>query len=748
MDYPAALRAVSWIAAFVVLTSLGWYATTRPRLPTGFTARYYAGGQTTRPTVSSIDDRVSTAVVRRSWPLVDQPFDTRWDASFFASRSATYRFSLISDGSSTLYLDNRIAVDNGGPHGPRQVTEEIRLDRGVHPLRLEYAAPVNAFGVDLLWATGSVKPLTALTGRAVSPSSSAKSELLTRTAVDLTRVAIVCAWTLVFAYLAAARVIAPAMSQLVRHHLPAGIPGSALMLLAVVALLYTIGIAWGIPGQGWAPDELIPPDFFDALDRHFSNGWWSKYPPAHFYVCAIATAPLLLWRWLDPAAFGASLAPDVLWMTFRAITVAMGVGTVAMAYVCGTYVYEARAAWAAAAISALTLPAMFYAKTANLDVPYVFWFSIALASFIRLLIDDSPFDYIAFALAASLAICTKDQAYGLFVLPAAALGWRAFVRADRWRHLLKGFALAALTFALCHNLLFNLEGFRSHVEYITGKGATPFRMFESTLAGQWQLLQATWLLARVSMGWPAFLLCLAGLAISVARHDARSRRLWWLLLPSVSYYLTFSAVVGFTYDRFLLPVFIALAFAGGLCVSELERLAPERRGLIRSGLAAVLVFTLAYAFVIDVAMMRDPRYDVERWMRENVEPGATIGRVGPIEHVPRIDQFYTVLVTPTVDGIRTTALDYIVVNADWVERFGPSRPEFQGYRELREGRLGYRQVFEARRPIRFAGMSLDRRFTPFGSIGYSTLTKLNPPTVVFRRDAANREMPVPSARTP
>jgi len=298
---------------------------------------------------------------------------------------------------------------------------------------------------------------------------------------------------------------------------------------------------------------------------------------------------------------------------------------------------------------------------------------------------------------------------------------------------------------VCHNLMFNMLGFRTHVQYISNSGVTPFQMFDTKLAGQWELWQAVWMLARVSMGWPALLLCGAGIALSVVRHDRSSQRLWWLLLPALSYHVAFMGYVGFAYDRFLMPMFLSLALAGGFAVSRLEEGAQRTRTWTRAGVAALLVYTAVYALAIDAAMLRDSRYAVEAWIRDHVEPGATVGRVGPVEHVPRIDGFFTILVIPTIDTIRETSLDYIVVNTEWAERFGPGSRESAGYRALREGRIGYRKVFEARNPIRFGGAWLARRFDAFGTVGYSTLTKLNPPIDVFKRD---RERLAPTARTP
>ena len=351
-------RRVSFIAGFLLLTCLLWYATTLPRVATGFAARYYAGSDlANRPTVTTTDDRVSTAAVRRNWPLADQPVTVRWDGFLLLARSAAYRFALVSDGSSYLSVDDRIVIDNGGPHGPRQVTVDVPLDGGIHSVRVEYSSAGNPAGVDALWATSAWASLTPLTGRAVSPVRPSPSEFRIRTAIDVTRAVVVVAWTVVFLVLLVGYALVPAAKALVRHHLiskvrlkpdatdfESGIPAKVIAFLALTTVVYGTAITWGIPGQGWAPDELTPPDFLDAVDRHFSSGWFSKYPPAQFYVSTFISAPLLVWRWLDPTAFAASPAPEMMWLMFRAVTVAMGVGAVLMVYVCGSYLYGS---WAA-----------------------------------------------------------------------------------------------------------------------------------------------------------------------------------------------------------------------------------------------------------------------------------------------------------------------------------------------------------------------------------------------------------------
>ena len=120
----------------------------------------------------------------------------------------------------------------------------------------------------------------------------------------------------------------------------------------------------------------------------------------------------------------------------------------------------------------------------------------------------------------------------------------------------------------------------------------PRRNGDNLPAESSQLLGVATMLLRFSMGWPAFLLCVSGLAWSLLRPQVEHRRLWWMLLPAASYFATFLAVVGYAYDRFLLPVFPVFALAGGFCASRLDRVASIRR-VGRAGIVGVLAFSVA-----------------------------------------------------------------------------------------------------------------------------------------------------------
>src|SRR4030095_15677201 len=148
-------------------------------------------------------------------------------------------------------------------------------------------------------------------------------------------------------------------------------------LWAVLLLLVSLGlnawmVTWGLPSTaGWAPDEILPSAVLDARARGFSGGWFDKYPPLHFRVWSVVSAPLS-----DPVRAGAPVPRDVydrLFLTGRWVSVVMGVGLVLLVYLCGRRLLDEAGALLAAAIVAVMAPLVFYAKLANVDVPYLFW---------------------------------------------------------------------------------------------------------------------------------------------------------------------------------------------------------------------------------------------------------------------------------------------------------------------------------------------------------------------------------------
>ena len=116
----------------------------------------------------------------------------------------------------------------------------------------------------------------------------------------------------------------------------------------------------------------------------------------------------------------------------------------------------------------LVTPFVYYAKTANLDVPYLFWFAISMVFYLRALDGLRLGDFVGVRRVRHVAICTKDQAYGLYVLAPLAIVQRMWrvnreaglrhpaVRAIFDPRLAWAAAAAIGVFVIGHNLVFNL----------------------------------------------------------------------------------------------------------------------------------------------------------------------------------------------------------------------------------------------------------------------------------------------------
>src|SRR5690349_1367405 len=85
------------------------------------------------------------------------------------------------------------------------------------------------------------------------------------------------------------------------------------------------------------------------------------------------------------------------WPAGRVLSLALSLGLLVLVYRCGRELGDAWAGVLAAALLALCVPFAYYAKMANLDVPYLFWFALSLLFFLRALRRAQPRDFALFA---------------------------------------------------------------------------------------------------------------------------------------------------------------------------------------------------------------------------------------------------------------------------------------------------------------------------------------------------------------
>jgi len=431
-----------------------------------------------------------------------------------------------------------------------------------------------------------------------------------------------------------------------------------LLVLLLSLLLNSLGIWYGLPSRfGWAPDEILPSEVQDGIAQRFSHDWFNKYPPLHYYLLALVETPFVVFARLRGLNLEDISLNSFLILVHRVLSLIMAAGIVFLVYECAREILDQRSSLFSALIAALLVPLVYYAKTANLDVPYLIWFMSSLLFFLRLLKTRQRRYYLIFALSAVLAICAKDQAYGLYILPPLVIlgaDWRLRKRAnpnltiirflsDRTYIYAAGVAVGA--FILIYNLAFNAPGFLHHIKLITGPASQNYKLVSHTLSGHIYLLGRAWSQLRFSLGWPLFLVCLAGVIRALASKP-RNAPLLSLFAFAVPYPHEIARSLLFNYSRFYLPLLLILCLFGGQFLSLVLEDRSRFSGLIRATVVALFVYSAFYAFSLDIFMIKDARYAAEKWIRQNIPRDATIGLAVLRVYGPRVKDYPSILLTP------------------------------------------------------------------------------------------------------
>ena len=741
------------VVATTILTVILSVAHRLDPLAQGLHAEYFSNATwDSAATASRRESQPSTEHLVEAWHgSPPEVFSTSWTGSVIALRQGTYTFATASDDGSSVFIDGRLVVDNGGRHGTQVATGSVHLDRGAHALFIRYAQEGGAYDFNFLWARDGSR-LEPVPAWALGPHRASLGRLTPTLLLDLSLVATEWLWV-GFLLLAGAAAVWPWVSRM-RAYVERHCAWSALRPIVAGSLALNLaGIWWGLP-DSWVQNELTPTLLLDGVSQRFSHGWFDTYPPVHFFILTIATSPVLLLQFLGRVNISGLAGHTVMVVITRLVSVAAGAGTVIATCLCGSHAFGKRAGLFAAAIFAMVAPFIYYSKTANVDAPYLFWWAVSLVFYLRLLDRLRLQDFLLFAVTATLAVCTKDQAYALYLLAPLVIVhqmWRAnrgagfsrpFWRAVFDRRLAAAAIAAAVLFAVCQNLLFNSDGFLYHVRYITGSGSVPYRVFEPTGAGRLALLRLSLHLIELSMGWPLFLVCATGLLIAAATPRLR-RTTAWLTVPVVSYYVGFINVILYNYDRFVLPVCLVLALFGGFALDAF--LTSSRRGRTWRTVAVTSVFaySLLYAATVDVLMIEESRYAVERWMQTNVSIDDLVGVTGLLELLPRLDDFHCVAIG-TVAELQRERPRYVVMNADYARAVSPDRPWGQLIAGLHHGTLGYRLVFRFRRDSPWPwlpGGHQDLVGPRQETVVFSILRNINPMIEVFQRDPSGSGQP-------
>lgn len=477
----------------------------------------------------------------------------------------------------------------------------------------------------------------------------------------------------------------------------AALPLSLRCVLFGIAVVHGLGLSWGLPASnGWDNDGVAPRDFLPGLASTFTPGHFYTYPPLHLAILAVLTLPVTLAACFEAGSTRVSAVLPVIIqppymtamaMVARIVSLVMSLGiVVVVAKLTEEIAPEDRKRQApafAAAIAGLGSAFTYYSHTTNLDVPYLFWGSLAALALVRGRSN-------AFAVYAALSIATKDQAFALFlgvapVVFAVRIQRRRITMRDAFRAL----ALGAVILLVVDGVVTNPSGFRARLAFLGGPASQDYATYEKTLRGWLKILPDVARELGAHYTAPALFgaLYVGGLAEA---FRARPRRLEVLvpLAIAVSFTLFFNLQARRVEERFTLPQAIFLAPYAGIALARLATAKTLRWGA-RAAVVAGLAIALHGALELDVNLLLEPRYETEAFLRGHarsgdvvevhglnvylprVQPGPKFVRVGPTEPRSRGPVHGLEEVRASYASLADRAPSFIVVSECWVWRYLP-----------------------------------------------------------------------------
>lgn len=544
--------------------------------------------------------------------------------------------------------------------------------------------------------------------------------------------------------------------------------GSAISIILIFSFaIYFCGIWWGLPSfQDWAVDVIEPIDVMEGLEKNFSHGWHSRYPPFHYYLLVVLYSPFFFFNHFNVIDIRDSLLPyTALVFVGRLLSVMMATLTVLFVYLSAREIFSEKTdnailpAIFSALITSLICPSIYYAKMLNLEIPYIFWFSVSLLFYVRALKYHKFADYLLFSMTAIASICTKDQAYGLYILIGPFVVWDYYLWEKKQGSsitlvgcftrpkIIVPFLAGIVLFSLLHNLLFNMEGFLSHLKELDDSSYNSSNFLsrpENNLEEHLSLLIQSLKDIRFSFGWPIFIICFLGLIVAIFNWR-KNYLLLCLLIPGISYYLFFLSFILYSRDRFLIPICIILSFFGGKLIADTLKYSQKQRmsKVTVAAITVVFFYTFCYSFSVNILMLQDSRYYAENWLKNNFIKNANVAVVGPQVYQPRFEAVEASSVKsisaqdiPFVLARET--FDYILVSSSYnIDRFPPETKEYQGFRELAAEKSRYRLVFQHKSTPKWNFIEPQK----FSSAGFydprfktSNLNKINPKIKIFMLD--------------
>ncbi len=529
-------------------------------------------------------------------------------------------------------------------------------------------------------------------------------------------------------------------------------------LLAIIATslaVNCIGLSWGRSGLvPWSPDSIEGITTVRELPRMFGQ-WKYKYPRVHFAVNGLFYKPFLAYWKANPIGVRSRdgrVVPqvlnlerlDLLAQIARIICVVMGTGTVIVTVLIGLILFKDRTAALLAGLAlALTQLFVFYSHVGNVDVPYIFWFSLGIYLAVKAIYVGKWRHYALMGLFFSLSICTKDAVVGYLVgmVPAFWLAMIGKARADGQSYktavllvfskkVLVAVAVFLFSYALLQDVFTSPQAFAERISiWLGGRGVTEFN---KDFSGQLPLLRGAFLQVYSSLGWPLLAAVVVSLIYCGIKHPWKTG---FLALPLIAFYVVVVVNIRMSGARYYLPAYVGFGVLAGKTFADLLRFGKIHIGPRIFVVAGIYILSLLYCIGLDLELLSDTRIRTEQWFCENVPRRSIIG-AGLYNKVyaPRLylSDYYIICPWRSSDSLGVSGgsglrPDYLIMTPGWPCIDEQSEAEFRA--KLFDGKLDYEQVASFKIKYLYPGRSI------FGFAGWPsrTLDIISPEMVVFKK---------------
>jgi hypothetical protein len=666
----------------------------------GVLARYYPNDSWSgAPIIEQVESEISTETFAAHTELRNlTQFTAEWTGVLVAHSANLVRLAMKSDDGSWLWIDDRLVIDNGGVHGPQNVTTDVFLERGVHAFRVRY---LEAGGGSVLalgqWSRGGhiVHPGPLL------PYSISYGELRARELWPLGLVAL--------AYLTLGVIGAALLERLSSSkYLP---PLSAICrdrwFLAVAGFGLTVAflhVDYGIRVHGeFSGDELMPLDTLDASEFLF-RGWNLRWASGQPTLIALLLLPFRAAAMMfGLPLFDPFVAPLML-LVMRAFSIVLLFLTFVMTFDVARALADRMTALFAVALLGLSPLVVYFGPFANLETAHLFWMTASWWAWMNFWRRPDVLAGVVFGATVGFSLAVKDQAYGFYLaapFAVPAVLWYRENRGTRWgwlhsiidRRVLMIGVSTLMAFAIGQGLLWAPDRFISHVAFMTSGSVSRFQMYPRTTEGYMQLLWTVAIIFTWGAGVPLAAAVMAGsISLMVQR---RWTRLASLLLPLVTYVAGFFGVVLYVYDRFLIGWLPVAAFIGGTFLASVLQRRTLPRVVRYSVPAVVLSVGLLNALGQNAAFRGDARYAAADWLTRHVPCGAPIGVAIDTAYVPPLGCYdvWQFLPSQLDQVVRWPA--YFVLSENYSQRLLATQSGERFLRSIKSGELGYRLAFRS-----------------------------------------------------